>query len=215
MAGPTDGPEGLGLLDLLDLADERGLLLPPLARGALMEALHGEPFAPPDEGWLHRRAATFVTLTQGGTRGVRASGTVPAEPRLRGCIGTVRATRTLVEDLRFNTRAAAFDDPRFPPLTADELESDPVTIAVSVLSPLRRLETASEADLLAVLRPGHEGLLLEWGRLCGTYLPQVWRHFPDPIDFVRSLKRKAGLPDDFWAPDLGIWTFTVRSWSEE
>ncbi|MGD2114226.1 MAG: AmmeMemoRadiSam system protein A [Acidobacteriota bacterium] len=206
MEGPAATPEELGPLDLLALENEQGLLLPALCRDTLVEAFGGEPLAVPGEEWLDRRAATFVTLTQAGAR--------RDEPRLRGCIGTVRATRTLVEDLRFNTRAAAFHDPRFPPLTAEELETDPVAIVVSVLSPLRRLTVASEAELLAALRPGVEGLVLEWGRQCGTYLPQVWRHFPEPRDFLRTLKRKAGLPDDFWAPDLAVWTFTVRSWSE-
>lgn len=190
-----------------EIRPEQGLLLPALARRALEEALGGPPlverFAAPGEAWLHRRAATFVTLT------LQSSG------QLRGCIGTVRATRTLLEDLCSNTRAAALSDPRFPPLSAEELERDPVRISVSVLSPLRRLRVGSDEELLATLRPGEEGLLLEWGRLGGVYLPQVWRHVPEPADFIRSLKHKAGLAPDFWARDLALWTFTVRSWSED
>jgi len=206
------------LSDRIELAEEQGALLPLIAREALEEALEHKPFAGRDEDWLHQRRATFVTLTHRPTaRGARSP---EEEGRLRGCIGTIRATRTLLEDVRTNTWAAALRDPRFPPLTAEELETEPVVISVSVLSPLSPLspvaplEAPSEAELLRALEPGVHGVVLEWGTLCGTYLPQVWRHFPDPADFVRSLKAKAGLHPDFWAPDLGIWTFTVRSWSE-
>ena len=199
--GPDETPETAP-----QIRPDHGLLLPALARRALEEVLGGPPlvgrFVAPGEAWLHHRAATFVTLT------FQSSG------QLRGCIGTVRATRTLLEDLRSNTHAAALSDPRFPPLTGEEMARDPVRISVSVLSPLRRLRVTSDEELLATLRPGEQGLLLEWGRLGGVYLPQVWRHVPEPADFVRSLKHKAGLASGFWAPDLALWTFTVRSWSE-
>ncbi len=210
--------KGDRLPDRAELTEEQGELLPLIAREALEEALEHKRFAARDDAWLHRRSATFVTLNQ---RPAARGGSHPeGENRLRGCIGTIRATRTLLEDVRTNTWAAALRDPRFPPLTAEELEAEPVVISVSVLSPLSPLspvaplEAPSETDLLRALEPGVHGVVLEWGTLCGTYLPQVWRHFPEPADFVRSLKAKAGLPSGFWAPDIGIWTFTVRSWSE-
>ena len=199
-----------------ELTEEQGALLPAIAREALLEALGDERFAgrnvtPREDAWLRRPTATFVTLTQ-AARGGRAP--LAEEPRLRGCIGTIRPIRTLLEDLRSNTRAAALQDPRFPPLTADEIAGDPVTIAVSVLSPLVALRADSEREVVAALRPGEHGVVLEWGRLAGTYLPQVWRHFRRPEEFLASLKTKAGLPVDFWAPDVVIWTFGVRSWRE-
>jgi len=195
-----------------ELTEAQGSLLPAIARAALDEALGLARFAPRDEPWLHRQSATFVTLTQAapGTPGRRDN-----EPRLRGCIGTVRPIRTLIEDLRANTRAAALQDPRFPPLTREEIADDPVTLSVSVLSPLIALTAASEREVLAALRPGEHGVVLSWGRLSSTYLPQVWRHFRRPEDFLASLKAKAGLPTDFWAPDVAVWTFGVRSWHEE
>lgn len=194
-----------------DLSEAQGSLLLAIAREALDEALGLARFAVRDEGWLHRPRATFVTLTQAARRGLAAP---TDEPRLRGCIGTIRPIRTLIDDLRSNTRAAALDDPRFPPLTAAEIADDPVTIAVSLLSPLAVLRAASEAEVLATLRPGDDGVVLEWGRMSSTYLPQVWRHFRRPEEFLASLKVKAGLPGDFWASDVRISTFTVRSWRE-
>lgn len=199
--------------DRIELSEEQGSLLPLIAREALEEALAGKAVAPRDDAWLHRPGATFVTLTRRSHPGTRER----TEGELRGCIGAIRATRTLLEDVRTNTWAAALRDPRFPPLTVDELERHPVAISVSVLSPLApvpREDARSERELLRLLRPGVHGLVLEWGALCGTYLPQVWRHFPDAADFLRSLKTKAGLSPDFWHPDLRLWTFTVRSWSE-
>ena len=202
--------------DLPDLTEEQGSLLPVIARAALDEALGLEPLtgAHPtswSQPWLRRPTATFVTLTQ-APRG--ELGRDAGEPRLRGCIGTVRPARTLIEDLRSNTRAAALQDPRFPPLTREEIAADPVAISVSVLSPLLALRAASEPEVLAALRPGEHGVVLQWGRMAGTYLPQVWRHFHRPEDFLASLKAKAGLPGDFWAPDVSVWTFSVRSWRE-
>lgn len=200
--------------DRVELSEEQGSLLPLIAREALEEAVEHKQFALRDDAWLYRRSATFVTLMRRPGPGEPEA----AEGSLRGCIGTIRATRTLIEDVRTNTWAAALRDPRFPPLTAEELARRPVSISVSVLSRLAPVPpdaACTESDLLRMLRPGVHGLVLEWGTLCGTYLPQVWRHFPEPADFVRSLKAKAGLPPGFWAPDLGIWTFTVRSWSEE
>ena len=214
-----------------ELTDERGRLLPALAREALGEALGPildpaagsalcsatdpaagrSPFAAPAEPWLLRPAATFVSLHQGSSRGAGGGG---GDRRLRGCIGSVRATRPLVDDLCENARAAALDDPRFPPLTAAEAARDPVAISVSVLSPLAAVAAASEEELVALLRPGVDGLVLEWGRRSGTFLPQVWRELPEPADFLAQLRRKAGLTGRFWAPELRLWRFTVRSWTE-
>ncbi len=212
--GPVSGqPTGRGGRpsdELPELTDEQGVLLLAICRNALREALGLEPFADRNEEWLRRPAATFVTLSQAARGGARAV----AEPRLRGCIGTVRPLRPLIEDLRANTQAAALEDPRFPPLTAAELARDPVTISVSLLSPLAALRFATERDVLEALRPGEQGVVFAWGRTSSTYLPQVWRHFDRSEDFLGSLKAKAGLPADFWAPDVAVWTFTVRSWSE-
>ena len=137
-----------------------------------------EPKPLPDEPWLKPRARdASCTLTQDG--------------RLRGCIGSLEAQRPLGEDVRHNARAAALSDPRFPPLTRAEVAG--TRIEVSLLSTPKPLAFADHADLIAQLRPGEDGLILECGGARGTFLPQVWESLPDPEQFVAELKRKAGL----------------------
>ena len=179
-------------------ADERGGVLLALARAALAESLGVPADAPAEPDWLERPGACFVTLKIDG--------------ELCGCIGSLEAYRPLGDDLRANALAAAFRDPRFPPLEAGRLER--VTIEVSLLSKLEPLEFSDEADLLRRLRPGIDGLVLEHDGHRGTFLPAVWRQLPSPEVFLRHLKRKAGLAAGFWAPDVRISRYTVDSWSE-
>ena len=124
----------------------------------------------------------------------------------------MQASRPLLEDLQTNARGAAFRDPRFPPVEAEELPE--LTIEVSLLSPLERMEFESEADLLKQLRPGLDGILLEHGFHRGTFLPAVWRELRDPEVFLRRLKVKAGLAEDFWSPEIVIRRYSTQSWSE-
>ena len=128
------------------------------------------------------------------------------------CIGSIEADRPLLDDLRVNALAAAFRDPRFPPLEPEEL--DELTIEVSVLSRKVPLGVASEADLISSLRPGVDGLLLEVGRHRATFLPSVWKQLSAPEIFVRELKRKAGLPIDYWSEDLRLWRYTTTAYAE-
>jgi AmmeMemoRadiSam system protein A len=128
---------------------------------------------------------------------------------LRGCIGTLEARRTLVEDVAANAYAAAFEDPRFGPLRAVEFEQ--LQIHISVLSPAQPLVFESEQDLLAQLRPGVDGLILEERHARGTFLPSVWEQLPEPLDFLRHLKRKAGLPVDYWSAQVRISRYTTES----
>ncbi len=179
-------------------ADDRGAVLLALARAALEEALGGKPSAPAEPAWLAEPGASFVTLELDG--------------ELCGCIGSIQAYRPLAEDVRTNALGAAFRDPRFPPLAADQLPR--LRISVSVLSPLEPVEWSDEADLVRRLRPGVDGLVLEHDGHRGTFLPAVWRQLPAAAEFLRQLKRKAGLAVDFWAPDVRVSRYTVDSWSE-
>lgn len=148
--------------------------------------------------WLQQPGATFVTLTQAGA--------------LRGCIGSLEAQRPLLQDVKANARAAAFQDPRFPPLSSQELAQ--TRIEVSLLSASEALTFSDEHDALAQLRPHLDGVIFEYGRYRSTFLPQVWEQLPDVASFMAQLKRKAGLSADFWHEQVRLSRYTVSKWKE-
>lgn len=178
--------------------DERGETLLKVARDAIARHL-GEPGVSHNiKHWMHEPGACFVTLTQGG--------------ELRGCIGSLEAHRSLMQDVRANAIAAAVHDPRFSPLIARELAH--TRIEVSLLSRTEDMLFSSEQDALSRLRPGVDGIVLEYGQARGTFLPQVWESLPKPADFMAHLKRKAGLPASFWHEDIRLSRYTVTKWKE-
>lgn len=177
---------------------ERGTTLLAIARGAIARSL-GQPAPAFDEGtWLMEPGASFVTLTRRG--------------ELRGCIGSLLAERPLRHDIECNARAAAFRDPRFPPVAAREYAG--IDVEVSLLSALEPIKAESETELLSALRPGVDGVLLEYRARRGTFLPQVWEQLPEPRAFLQHLKQKAGLHADFWADDMRLSRYTVTKWRE-
>jgi hypothetical protein len=139
--------------------------------------------------------------------------TLRIEGELRGCIGTAFACRPLVEDLSHNGFMAAFHDPRFPPLTVSEFGA--TGVEVSVLSPPAPFPFDDEDDLLARLVPGRDGLILEHGARRGLFLPQVWESLPDPVEFLRYLKRKAGLPDAPLKPGVRARRFVAAKFADD
>lgn len=175
-----------------------GATLLALARGAIAAAFGGPLPAPVDEPTLREPGAVFVTLTQGGA--------------LRGCIGSLEAYRPLADDVAANALAAAFRDPRFPPLTADELPR--TRVEVSLLTPPEPLAFKDEADALAKLQPGVDGIIFACGPRRATFLPQVWEQLPDRREFMAHLKQKAGLPAAFWSPEVTLQRYRVQKWSE-
>lgn len=190
--GPFAEPERRALLEL--------------AREAIRSRLAGEapvlPHGLPGSiAWaslppaLRAPGAAFVTLHRAG--------------ELRGCIGSLEARRPLAEDVAANARAAAFEDPRFPPLAAWELAG--LSIHLAIVGPSVPLPAESEAELLATLRPGHDGLVLADGPFRATFLPAVWESLPDPRDFLAHLKHKAGLPRDYWSPTLRFRRYSVEA----
>lgn len=178
-------------------ADDRARLLG-AAREAILSGLSGERGAPTDDapasGPLTLPFATFVTLRRHG--------------ELRGCIGSLEAERSLLESVRYNARRAAFHDPRFPPLTREEL--DGLELEISILSPMQPIDATSRPALLAALRPGHDGLLIEQGPRRATFLPGVWRSLDDPDRFLDELFRKAGIAAQPWPADLQAWRYTAE-----
>jgi MEMO1 family protein len=160
--------------------DEAGTTLVALARNAIERSLLKAKEIKSDLPWLQQCGATFITLTKDGA--------------LRGCIGSLQAGRALATDVAENAMAAAFRDPRFGPVTADEWPR--CRVEVSLLSAPKLMQFADEAELLAQLEPGVDGVILECDGRRSTFLPQVWESLPDKRAFVTELVKKAGLPAD-------------------
>lgn len=181
----------------LDAAARRALL-DIAARSVAHGLRHGIPLPVASQAYpepLRAPGASFVTLRIAG--------------ELRGCMGSLESRRPLVVDVAGNAFAAAFRDPRFAPLRADEVPG--VAFYVSVLGPAEPLTFTDEADLIGRLRPGSDGLILRAGPRQGTFLPSVWESLPQPEDFLRQLKRKAGLPEDYWSDDIQVWRYETES----
>jgi AmmeMemoRadiSam system protein B/AmmeMemoRadiSam system protein A len=182
------------------LTDTERAWLARRVRAAIARELEtGDPDALADEDVperLHLPAATFVTLETGG--------------ELAGCIGSLEPMRPLWVDVARNGRGAAFADPRFPPLASGAL--DGTVVKVSVLSSLEPAPAARH-DLLACLRPGEDGLVLEAGGKRATFLPAVWEKLPAPERFVAALLAKAELPAEPWPADLRAWRYTADEFS--
>jgi len=176
-----------------------GEVLPSLARTAIASRFGLWFDSRNDTSFLYENGACFVTLMQTG--------------QLRGCIGSLQAYRPLLDDVKENAIAAAFRDPRFKPLAASEYNE--ICIEVSLLSPLKAMTISNEEDALTQFQPGVDGVVLHCGDKRGTFLPQVWESLPAPRRFLEELKRKAGLPGDFWSDEVRLFRYHVEKWSED
>lgn len=176
-------------------------LLIKLAREAIAAKFENvsSPPEPLDSHWLTERKACFVTLM--------------LNQQLRGCIGSLNAIRPLWQEVWNNAQAAAFSDPRFPPLEKPEL--DHLLIEISVLTQPKQISVESETELLQRLRPGRDGLVIEEGDRRATFLPSVWVQLPEPERFLAQLKRKAGLSEDYWSDQISCSLYQVDKISEQ
>lgn len=177
---------------------EKGRILIPIARATISRALGREMQVAENAEWLKEPGACFVTLTQHG--------------ELRGCIGSLEAHRPLLQDVKTNAYAAAFRDTRFSPLSLAEF--DYTEVEISLLSAMQPMTFSDEREALAQLRLGIDGVVFECGGHRSTFLPQVWEQLPESGIFMAHLKRKAGLPQDFWAPEVKLARYTVDKWKE-
>ena len=186
----------------LETRATRNALLLDLARASVTHGLSQgraipvriEEYDPP----LREPRASVVTLQRCG--------------ELRGCTGTLSPVEPLVVDVANNAYRSAFRDPRFPPLESHELAH--LSFHISILSPSQTLAATSEEELLAVLRPGVDGLVLREGARSSTFLPSVWKSLPEPERFLAELKRKAGLSVDHWSDSLRFERYSVEEVDE-
>ena len=188
-------PESLSL-------GERNLALK-LARQALEEWVHTNSLSKLELDRIPLRlrqiGATFVTLT--------------INEQLRGCVGALEATLPLAEDVRQHAVAAACQDYRFSPVQIDELPL--ISIEVSCLTPLIKVDYESSNDLIKKLRPEIDGVVLKDGARRATFLPQVWVKIPDPKLFLDLLCEKLGAPAQYWRQkNLDVYTYQVEIFRE-
>jgi AmmeMemoRadiSam system protein A len=180
--------------------DRLGRSLLDVADASLRRAFHQrvdlpDPHAMPPEA--HERHGAFVT--------------VHVADELNGCIGTLQGDEPLAVAVERLVRQAAFDDPRLPPLRADQLGA--TELEVSVLSPLEPIAATAREVLLDQLEPTVHGLVIARARRRGVFLPDVWSQFPEPDRFLDRLVAKAGLHPSPWPDRLQAWRFTTRRWS--
>lgn len=150
-------------------------------------------------GRLREDGASFITLTIRG--------------ELRGCIGALEPYQPLAEDVREHAIAAGLEDPRFPPVTEQELGK--IRIEVSRLTRPVPLEYNSADDLLSRLKPHVDGVILRDRHHRATFLPQVWEKIPDPVDFLNQLCWKMGLDGNAWrTKHLEVLTYQVEEFHE-
>jgi AmmeMemoRadiSam system protein A len=177
--------------------EHRSLLLE-LARNSITHGLaNGRPLIVDLDDYapeFHEPRASFVTLH--------------LESRLRGCIGSLQAHRPLAVDVAHNAYAAAFEDPRFPPVS--DSEAVRLELHLSLLTPPEPVIFGSEAGLLGQIVPGEDGLILTEGGRRGTFLPAVWESLPDPVQFLEHLKLKAGLPRGYWSDTVRVWRYRAE-----
>ena len=183
------------------LTDDERAWLVERARSALVhEVTNGapDPLDDPDvPPRLRLLGASFVTLRRSG--------------HLTGCIGSLEAVRPLWRDVVHNARAAAFEDPRFAPLEADDLTD--LGVKVSVLSATEPVPGERDA-LVAALRPGVDGVLIEADGRRGTFLPSVWEAVASTDEFLAALLAKAGLSDGDWPADLRAARYTTDEFGD-
>jgi AmmeMemoRadiSam system protein A len=177
--------------------DEQQILLD-LARSTLERVTRGQ--SPPDLDLdklppaLTEDRACFVTLRR------RVDGA------LRGCTGTLIARHPLAQEVVSMTIQTAFSDPRFRPVSENEVEG--LHLEISVLTPPQPLAFDGSEDLLNKLHPGIDGVTLKLDNRRATFLPQVWESYPDPRVFLSLLSEKMGRAPDAWRnPHLEVETY--------
>ncbi|HMB30773.1 MAG TPA: AmmeMemoRadiSam system protein B [Desulfohalobiaceae bacterium] len=191
-----------------DLTVEQGQSLVALARHTIGHYLEVQ-------GCKQKRQTLEDSLTDNifkSKRGVFV--TLKKDGQLRGCIGSLVASESIIEGVKENAVKAAFQDPRFPPLSPKEFDN--IQIEISVLSEPAPLDYSKSQDLINKLRVNVDGVILKKGMSQATFLPQVWEQLPRPEEFLSHLCLKAGLSSDTWKKgNLEVLTYQVQNFEEE
>lgn len=180
----------------MELSEEDKRKLLRIARDSIESALTEAPTKPEESygGAMSEPCGAFVTIR--------------LHNDLRGCIGYIEARIPLFKTIEEVAQKAAFEDPRFPPLSADELQE--VEIEISVLTPLRKISDVNQIEV------GKHGLVVDAGYTRGLLLPQVATEYGwNREQFLSHTARKAGLPPDAWKrKDVDLYVFTSNVFSE-
>ncbi len=161
---------------------------------------HGKMWTPDLTGYgavFTEPGSSFVTLKD-------------AQGRLRGCIGTLQSDTPLLINVAHNAYKAAFRDGRFAPLKREERAG--IRVEMSVLGPTERIDGDSEDEILGKLHPFADGVILIVQGKRATFLPTVWESIPSPVEFLRQLKKKAGLDPGYWDHCVEIYRYNTESW---
>jgi len=185
------------------LSDHEKDFLLILARQTIVKAVNHQPLPTWDDkdltDGLSQKGASFVTLTMNG--------------ELRGCIGSLEAYQSLVEDVRDHARQAALEDYRFPPVTKAEIPA--LHIEISRLTPSAPLGYQTPGELPGLLKPNIDGVILKDGRMRATFLPQVWEQLPEKAEFLSHLCTKMGASEGLWKiKNLEVFTYQVLEFHE-
>ena len=179
---------------------KEGSFLVLVARDAIEHHLLDRDLKVDFPSWCEEKRGVFVTLE-----------TYPKR-ELRGCIGYVEPLKPLREGVVECAIEACYD-PRFPPLTSREL--DHITVEVSILTPLERVEGENQLAKLKKIEEFKHGVLLSLRGRRAVFLPQVWEVLPRKEDFFTHLALKAGLaPEDWKDEECEIYRFEVQAWRE-
>jgi len=177
-----------------------------LAKAAILVALNQ-----PENFDLENALKHYPMLKEKGAAFV----TINTEPnkQLRGCIGSLQAYRPLYKDIIANAQSAALHDPRFKPLSKEELKN--IKIEVSILSEPKPLPYENRDELKKKITPFKDGVVLKYKTYQATYLPQVWDQLPQFDDFFTSLCMKANLPGSCLERHPDILIYQVTKYEEQ
>ena len=149
---------------------------------------------------LKEKRGCFVTLTKNNN--------------LRGCIGYILPISPLYQAVIDNAYNAAYSDPRFSPVTEDEIKD--LHIEISVLTVPKKLVYEDDDDLLKKLTPLKDGVIIKKGFYNSTFLPQVWEQLPEKENFLNHLCLKAGLkPNEWISGSVEVETYRAEVFEEE